>query len=120
MGDAPKPYFFKLLYAKRIRETIKILTTLDGRSVENEDEILHEVYDHYHRLYTKDNEVDFYQLMRDKVLSLIDAKFTDEDNVMLKVVLDDDEIQRIVFSFPWEKSPGGDSVTNFYRNRGTL
>lgn len=98
------------MYAKRIREKIKILTILDGRSLENEDEILREVYDHYRRLYIKNTQVDFYQPLRDEILSLINMKFTKEYNEALRELPKDEEIQRIVFGFPWGKSPRGDGV----------
>lgn len=45
LGDAPNQYFFRLVQAKRIRETIKILTTPDGGSTEDEGEILNLIFD---------------------------------------------------------------------------
>lgn len=111
LGDAPNPHFVNLLQAKRIRERIKILTTLEGGVTEDEDKILGLVFDHYWNLYTWDCEVEGHIPLRDEILSLIDTKFSEEDNQLLKEVLDVDEIQRVVFAFPKGKSHGGGGVT---------
>lgn len=57
LGDAPSQYFFKLLRAKKICETIKILKTPNGRSIEDEDKILQGVLDHYSVMYVRDYRV---------------------------------------------------------------
>lgn len=53
--------------------------------------------------------MDHYIEQRDEVLSLIDKKFSEEDNWDLKAI--SDEIIRVAFGFPSGKSPGGDDVT---------
>lgn len=111
LGEARSPCLFKLLYAKRIRETIKVLRTQVGEIIEDEEAILYEVYNHCRNLYAKDSLVESFQSLRDEVLALLDMQFSEEDNIELKVVLEDDKIQRVVFGFPKEKSPGGDGVT---------
>lgn len=103
--------FFKLVQAKRIRESICILKTTDGKITKDEDEILRGVFNHRRSLYSKDHQVDIYREQRDEVLSLIDKRFFDEDNQELKAVPNKYEITRVVFSFPTSKSSGGDGVT---------
>lgn len=111
IGDSPSQYFFKLVQAKRIQESIKILSTLDGGSTKDKEEILRGVYNHCRCLYVKDHQVELYSEQRDGVLSLIDKKFVEEDNHELRAVLDEYEITRVVFGFPFGKSPRGDGIT---------
>lgn len=111
IGDAPNKYFFMLVTAKRIRETIKKLALADGWIMEDKNEILHGVFTHYKNLYRQHPRVARFQIMRDEVQRLITRKFPTVENSALKAILSDDEIDRIVLGFPKGKSPGGDGVT---------
>lgn len=111
IGDAPSQYFFKLVQAKRIRETIKNLALPNGRITQDEFEILHGVYTHCRNLYRKDPRVERFKAVRDEALALITRKFTASDNCLLRSLPTGDEIEKVVMGFPKGKSPGGDGVT---------
>lgn len=90
---------------------LRIFSLSEGVITDDEDEILKGIFEHCKALYTKDNQVDNFQPQTDKVLSLIDKTFLDEDNLELKEMSEVDEIQRIVFGLPKGKLPRGDGVT---------
>lgn len=71
IGDAPNHYFFMLVIAKRIWETIKKLALPNGRIIEDEYEILHGFYSHYRNLYKKDPGVATFSVKRAEILTLI-------------------------------------------------
>lgn len=58
-----------------------------------------------------DLEVEQNHMTRQEALDLIIGKVSCEDNVLLDCVPGDEEIKRVVFAFPKEKSPGLDGVT---------
>lgn len=69
IGDAPSQYFFHLVKAKRIRESIKILAPPNGSLMEDEDMILQGVHAHYRKLYKWDPRVTNFQETRDEIFS---------------------------------------------------
>lgn len=111
LGDASSNYFFKLVTAKRIRESIKTLALSDGRLTEDKSEILIRVYDHYRELYKRDLNVARHADVRAEVLALIAKTFTEQDNQILRTPPDAEEIEKVVLGFPKGKSPGEDGVT---------
>lgn len=111
IGDAPNQYLFKLVTAKRIGESIKILALPDGRIIEDENDIMYGVYAHCKNLYKKDPTVSQFIGIRNEVLKLIFKKSSVVDNRKLHAIPSGKEIERIVLGFPKEKLPGGDGVT---------
>lgn len=57
IGDAPTAYFFMLVKAKCIRETVKALARANGSITEDEQELLSGVHTHYASLYKKGHKV---------------------------------------------------------------
>lgn len=102
---------FELVIAKRIKESIRIISLPDSRLIEDELEIIMGVYDHCKHLYKRDLEVSRFNVVRMEVLNLITMKFFATDNWKLHAPPSDEEIELVVLGFPYEKSPGGDGVT---------
>lgn len=57
LGNVPNQYFFQLVKAKRIWESIKTLALLDGSITKDKSESLLEIHSHYRNLYKKDQRV---------------------------------------------------------------
>lgn len=111
IGNALSQYFFKLVQAKRIGETMKKLMLSGIKITSDKVEIPHGVYTHCKKLYKKHPRVESFNVVRDKVLALITKKFTTENSELLRKLPSGEEIEKIIISFPSCKSPRGDGVT---------
>lgn len=111
LGDAPSSYFFKLMQAKCARETLKASALPEGGVIEDEQEIVQEVYHFCRDLYARDPLVAGNNIVHIEILPLIDKFFTEDDNQKSRVVPQEEEINKIVFAFPYGKSLGEVGVT---------
>lgn len=109
--DVPTKYFLNQLKAKQARESIYKLRLEDGTVIENEEDILLEVFRFYSTLYRSNLEVTNNYLDRQNVLKLIQKTITEEYNESMLELPSEDEIKRMVRDLPKEKSPGIDGVT---------
>lgn len=76
---------------------IKAMALPDGSIIEDENLILHDVYNHYRLLYRKDtNNIARFDVAQREVLALIQKKFSREDNRILGALPSREEIERIV------------------------
>ncbi|KAL3701396.1 hypothetical protein R1sor_019418 [Riccia sorocarpa] len=92
------------------KENITVLRTEDGGLITEEEEILEMVQVNYSRLYNYEQEESSVIGKREEALSLIDGRLTEEQNEILRVIPDEEVIERTVRSLPKDKSPGLDGV----------
>ncbi|KAL3694987.1 hypothetical protein R1sor_008638 [Riccia sorocarpa] len=82
----------------------------DGRLLEDQDEMLKEVYNFYRDLYTAEEETEEMLNQRRRVVGRIDRGLSWDDNSVLEEVPSEELITTIVMEMPKEKSPGIDGV----------
>ncbi|KAL3687495.1 hypothetical protein R1sor_013804 [Riccia sorocarpa] len=70
-GEMPSKFFFSLLKAKRVRESITMLKTEDGRQLEKEEDIIKELFKYYSELFRQSHISDRDKQNRRDVLSKI-------------------------------------------------
>ncbi|KAL3687195.1 hypothetical protein R1sor_013504 [Riccia sorocarpa] len=109
-GDAPSKYFFARLKTKHVQEEMTVLETADGRLLEDQEEIVKEVFRYYTDLYKADEETEEVLDRRRVVIDKIDRRLSGADNTMLEEVPSEELITTIVMEMPKEKSPGIDGV----------
>lgn len=80
--------------------------------IKDEGEFLRGIQEFCQNLYARDPQIALNLTVRNEILSLIDKFFTKKDNQVLKVILREEEINKIVFEFPKEKSPRSNGVTH--------
>lgn len=125
IGDALSQYFFKLVMAKRIKESIKLLTLPDGRVTKDERKFSME-FSPTLGSYIRNIRgwLALMVLEYAEILKFITKKFSVVDNHALMALPSCDEVERVLLNFPTgfpkDKSLGGDGLMIFYRNVGAL
>ncbi|KAL3690426.1 hypothetical protein R1sor_016735 [Riccia sorocarpa] len=105
-GDASSKYFFARLKVKHAHEKMTSLETDDGRILEDQEEMLQEVYKYYRDLYKAEEDTEEVLEKRRIVVGRIDRSLTGANNITLEEVPTEEFITEIVMDMPKDKSPG--------------
>ncbi|KAL3688284.1 hypothetical protein R1sor_014593 [Riccia sorocarpa] len=111
-GEAPSLYFFAQLKSKHARETIQSLRRENGTETKNEREIQAAVHQYFQKQFRVLPTSDHAVLLRREVLSLVDRRVSQEQNLELVKTPDEEEVDLLVEELPRNKALGLDGVTN--------
>ncbi|KAG7595360.1 Reverse transcriptase domain [Arabidopsis thaliana x Arabidopsis arenosa] len=115
VGDGNNKVFHRAAAIRQAKNTIKEILCQDGRVVFEEDEIKAEA-EKYFRDFLQLIPNDFEGTTVEKLQSLLPFRCSEEDQQVLTSVVTGEEVKKVLFSMPNDKSLGPDGFTSeFYK-----
>lgn len=115
VGDGNNSYFVKMIQAKQMRNSIKEIQGEDGELLTDGDDIKAEAARFFNDLLSRQPS-DFEGMTVEQIQELIDFRCSVADNDILEKAVTKEEIKKVLFTMPNNKSPGPDGFTSeFYK-----
>ncbi|XP_023637566.1 uncharacterized protein LOC111830212 [Capsella rubella] len=115
VGDKNNKIFHRAAAVRKAKNNIKEIKCQDGRLMEKVEEIKIEAERHF-REFLQFIPSDFVGVAVDELEELLPFRCSEEENQMLTAVVTGEEIKKVLFAMPSNKSPGPDGYTaEFYK-----
>ncbi|XP_060182469.1 uncharacterized protein LOC132612163 [Lycium barbarum] len=110
-GDSNTKYFYAVINEKRKRAYIQRIQLESGLWISGEEDIANEAVKYFSDIFKEDHDLELQHL------DCINQRVTQEDNIMLDAIPDEEEIKTAVFYLNPDSSPGPDGFGGaFYQS----
>lgn len=111
VGDRNNAYFLRSAQLRRMINTISEITTPNGEVLTKQEEIKTEAVRFYEDFYNQEPaELDIMPIQ--DLQQLLNFRCSEENNNMLIKEVTEEEIKKVIFSMPCNKSPRPDGYTS--------
>lgn len=111
VGDGNNKNFHRAAKVTEIRNSIREIKRLDGSVADSQEEIKKEAVDHFYN-FLAHVPTDLREVNLEELKELLNYECTEEDRCMLIGEVTEEEVKRVLFSMPADKSPGPDGYTS--------
>ena len=109
-GDQNTKAFHTAVKIREVRNNIREIRCSDGSVVSSAEGIKREA-EHHFREFMNERPTNFVEWSVSELTEVLDFECTEEDKRLLIQEVNEDEIRKVVFAMPKEKSPGPDGFT---------
>lgn len=111
VGDGNNKSYHRAAKVREVRNSIREIKRLDGSIADTQEDIKKEAVDHFYNFLTH-TPLDFREASVEELKLILNYECSEEDRSMLTRGVTEEEVKRVLFSMPADKSPGPDGYTS--------